>query len=125
MMNKINTISIIIAIASALYAYTTYNQNQQLETLASISDVESRVTQSQILDLISQLSLARTAEYQKAFEDGRTQMGLSLMEGKSMANYSDGYHHALTQFSDFPPLSDLDEMVKLNNVGASKKDSTE
>ena len=52
-------------------------------------------------------------------------MGLSLMEGKSMANYSDGYHHALTQFSDFPRLSDLDEMVKLNNVGASEKDSNE
>ena len=51
-MNKMNITSIIIAIASALYAYTTYNQNQQLETLASISDVESRVTQSQILDLI-------------------------------------------------------------------------
>ena len=57
-----------------------------------------------------------TNEYQRAFEEGRTQMGLSLMEGKSMANYSDGYHHALTQFSDFPPLSDLDEMVKFNGL---------
>ena len=124
-MNKTNITCIIVAIASALYAYTTYNQNQQLETLVNISDVESRITQSQVLDLISQLSLARTAEYQRAFEDGRTQMGLSFMEGKSMVNYSDGYHHALTQFSDFPPLTDLDDMVKLNNVGATEKDSTE
>ena len=124
-MNKINITCIIVAIASTLYAYTTHNQNQQLETLVNISDVESRITQSQVLDLISQLSLARTTEYQRAFEEGRTQMGLSLMEGKSMANYSDGYHHALTQFSDFPRLSDLDEMVKLNIVGASEKDSNE
>lgn len=124
-MNKINITCVIVAIASTLYAYTTHNQNQQLETLVNISDVESRITQSQVLDLISQLSLVRTTEYQRAFEEGRTQMGLSLMEGKSMANYSDGYHHALTQFSDFSPLSDLDEMVKLNNVGATEKDSTE
>ena len=49
-MNKINITCIIVAIASTLYAYTTHNQNQQLETLVNISDVESRITQTQELD---------------------------------------------------------------------------
>lgn len=120
-MNKITITSVIVAIASSLYAYTTYNQNQQLEVLVSICDAESRITQSQVMDLISQLSLARTTEYQRAFEDGRTQMGLSLMEGKSMVNYSDGYHHALTQFSEFPELTDLDEMVDFNKTIIKKE----
>ena len=36
----------------------------------------------------------------RGFEAGRTQAGIALADGKALYEYKDGYHAALTQFTE-------------------------
>jgi hypothetical protein len=59
---------------------------------------ENRLLAAQLSDYSQQIYQTNYEEYRRGYDQGRTDMGIALMEGESMVNYSDGYHAALTQF---------------------------
>lgn len=98
-MNK-NITSYIIAGLCAAFAFVTYSKNQKLSTLIELAHAESRVTQAQILDLTSQMSVVKSNEYQRGFNAGKTQMGIAFINKDQMFDYADGYHAATSQFTE-------------------------
>ena len=62
-------------------------------------EVESQIQNSQLLDLYSQISTVQAEEYNKGFEQGKTQAAITLMNGDSLVNYTDGYHAATEQLA--------------------------
>ena len=75
--------------------------------------MESEIQDSQIMDFSQEVSSIKSSEYQKGFEDGRSQAGIALVNGRPMLDYADGYHAALTQFSDDLISEDEDLIRKL------------
>ena len=66
--------------------------------IAKAQEVENRILAAQLKDYEQLVFQLRQEEYQKGFEAGKTQMGVSFMQGESMLGYSDGYHAAISQF---------------------------
>ena len=75
-----------------------YTTNNNLSFLLKTYDAEDKIQDRQLLDLHSQISSSRAEEYNRGFEQGKTQAAITLMKGDSLANYADGYHAALDQF---------------------------
>lgn len=91
-------------IAAVIFAvFTIHNQantNVALEMLLKTYNVESNIQKSEITDFNNQMHLVRDNSYRRGFEDGRTQAGIALAQGRSLYEYQDGYHAALTQFTE-------------------------
>ena len=98
-MNK-NITSYIVAGLCAAFAFVTYSKNQKLSTLIELAHAESRITQAQILDMTSQMSVVKSNEYQRGFNAGKTQMGIAFIKKDQMFDYADGYHAATSQFTE-------------------------
>ena len=95
--------------ALVLAVFIFQSQSSEKETLRSLLltyEAEMGIQNSQIQDLIGQSSLERGNSYSEGFENGRTQAGIALANGESLYGYKEGYHAALTQFT---------EPVKSNN----------
>ena len=78
---------------------------ERLNFLVKTFDVESTIQDAQISDLFSELRIktneayeADQRGYQRGFEAGKTQMGISFLHGGTMDSYSDGYHAAISQW---------------------------
>lgn len=90
----------ISALVLAVFMFQSQsNKNSDLHTLLLTYQAERGIQNSQIQDLISQSSLERGNSYAEGFENGRTQAGIALANGKSLYGYTEGYHAALTQFA--------------------------
>ena len=75
-----------------------YTTNNNLSFLLKTYDAEDKIQDRQLVDLHSQISTFRAEDYNRGFEQGKTQAAITLMNGDSLANYADGYHAALDQF---------------------------
>ena len=89
----------------ALVLVGFFFQNQEdrisdLNTLITTYGMEAQIQDQQINDFAFQLRSAEQIEYNKGFEDGRTQAGIALVQGGSLYDYADGYHAAVDQLSD-------------------------
>jgi len=72
----------------------------ELNFLLKVHDAHQGMQKSQILDLMQSNRQESSESYSRGFEDGRTQAGIALAQGNSLYEYKDGYHAALTQFSE-------------------------
>jgi hypothetical protein len=75
-------------------------KNDDFKTLMTTYQLESEIQSSQIMDFSQEVSSIKSSEYQKGFEDGRSQAGIAFVNGRPMLEYADGYHAALEQFSE-------------------------
>jgi len=86
-----------------------------LSNLMLTYEAESKIQSNQIQDLFMERELIRDKSYSRGFEDGKTQTGVFLAQGKSLLGYTEGYHAAIDQFSlsseltqeENSPFSDL------------------
>ena len=75
-------------------------KNDDLKTIITSYELESEIQSSQIMDFSQEVSSIKSNEYQKGFEDGRSQAGIAFVNGRPMLGYADGYHAALSQFTE-------------------------
>jgi len=102
---------------SAFHILNKVNQISNLEAIITTYNMESNIQEAQINDLSQQIDSAKMAEYQKGFEDGKTQAGVALAQGGSLYNYVDGYHAAMSQMGEEVAL-DVSKgiLTELNNL---------
>ena len=84
----------------AFVANDQSSKNENLRTLITTYDLETDIQDAQLTDFSQQMDVAKQMEYDKGFENGRTQAGIVLAQGGSLYNYTDGYHAAVSQFGD-------------------------
>ena len=88
-------------------------KNDDLKTIITSYELESEIQSSQIMDFSQEVTSIKSNEYRKGFEDGRSQAGIALVNGRPMLDYADGYHAALSQFTDNLIAEDEDLIRKL------------
>lgn len=88
-------------------------KNDDLKTIITSYELESEIQSSQIMDFSQEVTSIKSNEYRKGFEDGRSQAGIALVNGRPMLDYADGYHAALAQFTDNLIAEDEDLIRKL------------
>lgn len=104
-----------VAVIGLLFFLQDQSQrSHNLNTLIKTYELESNIQHSQLMDFNHQINESSRLEYQKGFEDGRTQAAIALMNDKALYNYADGYHAALSQFSEPETPPDLDQDVLLD-----------
>lgn len=102
-------------IVSAFFVQGKLVHIDRLSLIIESYKLEGEIQNSQISDFHQQLLTYKSAEYNKGFENGRTQAGVAFSQGRPMLGYSDGYHAALKQFNptyrseEEKLLSDLDK----------------
>ena len=89
-------LAIIIVVLAFTYQERTDNKN--LSHLLKTYELESQIQDRQLVDLTTQMTVMQAEEYNKGFEAGKTQAAITLMNGESLVNYSEGYHAAVDQF---------------------------
>jgi len=87
--------------------------NEDLKTLITSYQLESKIQDAQILDFSQGLEVIKGNEYVKGFEEGRAQAGIAFSNGRPMLDYADGYHAALAQFTEGNIREDEDLIRKL------------
>ena len=80
------------------YAQHTAHRLDDLQLIIQTYQLEANIQSAQVDDFSQQLIVAQNTEYQKGFEDGRTQAGVAFINGDSLYSYADGYHSAVSQF---------------------------
>ena len=91
----------IIAIIALLFFVQDQSQRfANLNTLIKTYELESNIQYSQLMDFNHQMDQTSRLEYDRGFEDGRTQAAIALINDKALYDYADGYHAALTQFTE-------------------------
>ena len=88
-------------LAIGFLAFFAENRTEQIDRLHSIIqtyELESNIKNAQFLDLGQTLLSSANTEYLKGFEAGKTQAGVAFMDDRSLYDYADGYHQALSQF---------------------------
>ena len=75
-------------------------KNDDLKTIITSYELESEIQSSQIMDFSQEVTSIKSNEYRKGFEDGRSQAGIAFVNGRPMLGYADGYHAALSQFTE-------------------------
>ena len=105
-MNKAVPITLVICILTVMVhiVVVSLERNKTLDSILSTQLLANRMLKSQIEELIYTADLRESEVYNRGFEAGKTQLGLALMQGKSMVGYKEGYHAAITQFESFPPI---------------------
>ena len=98
MNNKVYIIAGIACLISMAYGINQKFYNNKLEFLLETYKAETTIQSAQFLDLTNNINLMKGFEYQRGFEDGKTQMGFAFVNGNSMHGYEDGYHSAIGQF---------------------------
>lgn len=88
-------------------------KNDDLKTIITSYELESEIQSSQIMDFSQEVTSIKSNEYRKGFEEGRSQAGIALVNGRPMLDYADGYHAALAQFTDNLIAEDEDLIRKL------------
>lgn len=88
-------------------------KNDDLKTIITSYELESEIQSSQIMDFSQEVTSIKSNEYRKGFEDGRSQAGIALVNGRPMLDYAEGYHAALSQFTDNLIAEDEDLIRKL------------
>ena len=88
-------------------------KNDDLKTIITSYELESEIQSSQIMDFSQEVTSIKSNEYRKGFEEGRSQAGIALVNGRPMLDYADGYHAALSQFTDNLIAEDEDLIRKL------------
>lgn len=89
-----------------LLAFYSLNQNNQisdLEVLYESNVLRTNIQSSHINELHTKVIEHKEASYERGFIDGESRAMLSLIQGKPLHDYADGYHAALSQFN----LSDV------------------
>jgi hypothetical protein len=79
-----------------------YTANNSLSHLLKAYELEAQIQDRQLIDISSQIRTTQAEEYNKGFEHGKTQAAITLMNGKSLNGYTEGYHAAISQFGDSP-----------------------
>ena len=120
MNKKILWISLIVF--SVGFACVEKYFNTKLEFLLETYKAETRIQSSEIMSLQNSLFSQANIEYQKGFEDGKSQMGFAFMNGNMMFNYSDGYHAAIKQFNteEFQKIYDTNKDKLINDIHSSE-----
>ena len=98
MKNKERILFSLVIITSLSFAFIQKYFNSKLDFLLETYKAETRIQSSEIFSLQNSLFTQGNLQYQKGFEDGKTQMGFAFISGNNMFNYSDGYHTAIRQF---------------------------
>ena len=65
--------------------------------------MRTNIQSSHIDELNAKIIEHKEVSYQRGFTDGESRAMLSLIQGKPLHDYADGYHAALSQFN----LSDV------------------
>ena len=101
----------------AFFAQSQSSRIDNLSTLVTTYDMETKIQDAQINDFDQLLVRSKDSEYTKGFEAGKTQAAIVLMNKESLYNYTDGYHAATEQFADANAL-DISQsiIVELNNL---------
>ena len=90
-------------IGAGLIAFHAENQLKRvddMQTLLTTYQMETRIQDQQVEDFAQQLYSSDKSEYNRGFEDGKTQAAVILMNKGSLYNYRDGYHAAISQFEN-------------------------
>ena len=76
------------------------------------------------MDFSQEVTSIKSNEYRKGFEDGRSQAGIALINGRPMLDYADGYHAALAQFTEdhIREDEDLIRQLELDIKGMVKEE---
>jgi len=99
-------------------------KNDDLKTIITSYELESKIQSSQIMDFSQEVTSIKSNEYRKGFEDGRSQAGIALINGRPMLDYADGYHAALAQFTEdhIREDEDLIRQLELDIKGIVKEE---
>jgi len=88
------------------------HENENLKFLLSTYNVETHIQRSQLTDVLHSQHQARAEEYNRGFENGRTQAAIGLMDKEALFDYADGYHAAIEQMGDvsmvMPDIADAE-----------------
>ena len=111
------------ALVVGLAAFHILGKSHETTNLRTILDtyaMESEIQEAQLNDLSQYIDEGHALEYQRGFEEGRTQAGVALAQGGSLYDYTDGYHAAMSQVSDEAHLdvaeSILTELANLRKM---------
>jgi len=101
-MSKINEriVWIAIIVLGAFMIQNQANNADNLMTILKTYDLETNIQKSEIVDFNNQLHAVRDNSYLRGFEAGKTQAGIAFVKGDSLYNYADGYHAAVSQFTE-------------------------
>jgi hypothetical protein len=77
----------------------TLSKLNSSDILSKNYELSFKIQQDQILEFYNHLEITKSSEYEKGFNQGKLQAMLALMDNKSLIEYSEGYHAALSQFS--------------------------
>lgn len=101
--NSITLPLILVALVIGVAFYVTDRKQWTIDKqkfLLEVHNQENRLLLAQMQDYEQQIYQSNYEEYRRGYDEGRAHVGIAMMEGESMLNYSDGYHAALTQFGD-------------------------
>ena len=90
-------------VGAGLIAFHAENQLKRvddMQTLLTTYQMETHIQDQQVEDFAQQLYASDKSEYNRGFEDGKTQAAVVLMNKGSLYNYSDGYHAAISQLEN-------------------------
>ena len=87
-----------VAVIAIAFSYQESQENKNLSSILKTYELECRIQDRQLVDLNSQIRVIESEQYNRCFEAGKTQAAITLMNGDSLVNYSEGYHAAVDQF---------------------------
>ncbi len=87
-----------VAVIAIAFSYQESQENKNLSSILKTYELECRIQDRQLVDLNSQIRVIESEQYNRGFEAGKTQAAITLMNGDSLVNYSEGYHAAVDQF---------------------------
>lgn len=89
-----------VAVIAIAFTYQESQENKNLSSILKTYELECRIQDRQLVDLNSQIRVIEAEQYNRGFEAGKTQAAITLMNGDSLVNYSEGYHAAVDQFGE-------------------------
>jgi hypothetical protein len=86
-----------VCVIASIIAISAWNREKLKDTLIQTYEASSEIERSMFNDMVVQMDIKSSNEYNKGFHDGQNNLGVAMMEGYSRLNYSDGYHAAIWQ----------------------------
>jgi hypothetical protein len=98
-----------VAVIALAFTYQESQENKNLSSILKTYELECRIQDRQLVDLNSQIRVIEAEQYNRGFEAGKTQAAITLMNGDSLVNYSEGYHAAVDQFGGEVAVNPFEE----------------
>jgi hypothetical protein len=100
MNNKERYLWIGVLILACLFCDRKMSQIETLESLDKHNQLNSQIQSDQINELSNLINQSNSVAHEKGFREGESHAMVTAINGGNLKDYKDGYHAALTQFTE-------------------------